>query len=664
MGAALMALVLTICLSSLPAQAQYYEAEESDLTNPCGALSAPLTGSFTPDPCQLTRDRRASDLSFAHNFYGGQQLIEYLDNWWETEFLPALKDLTKQLSASKVKQTLDRAMAEDASRILETRATIEKEKLEALRDKVVNDQEVISETPKQGIVAGQKLSNNLTQTIKRGITQRPAGMSSPPEKYGPALDHKSKWALYCAEFRDPKDNNGANGCYTANGEGDVRPAMVDGDIDIEGFLFKDTIDIRNSSEYKAAFALLQNLVQHKPATTIPKTAIDSSAGREQILQQQHIEAVRNIAADVVSSMMTRRSALILPDISSVAPDGNFVPTECTKDRTDTSFTAYMKALRCKENSGCYANAQWQAKYGTGLDGKACPSINKLDCLGAYQFCPGSLPPQTSDGCWLLVPGSKVRAYIAGRWVTVAMTGTWPDGSGRTCTWGGTQASSEDEFLGNPAAQDAAYYDFAALAWNSMMAAGLGSFLSGNHHGVIVTASGLLGAAHISGPGGAENFVRTGGGGSDVNGTGAGTYIRMFAGYDTPFQADTYVAVGPGNDPTVTLKSGKSIAKFIMDIRKKAGIHDTRIAKNSPSYNEIMLAMTKERFFDPEYFTKIREGKTSIMKEQASIESYISIQYQDIYQLQEQINALLAARAALKVNSDSKPSQVQSSPLKN
>ncbi|MBU6475603.1 MAG: hypothetical protein KGQ70_06530, partial [Alphaproteobacteria bacterium] len=115
----------------------------------------------------------------------------------------------------------------------------------------------------------------------------------------------------------------------------------------------------------------------------------------------------------------------------------------------------------------------------------------------------------------------------------------------------------------------------------------------------------------------------------------------------------------------------AIANQIKAIREAAGIPDcsssppagTVCASNTPSYNEIMEAMTQERFYDPKYFTRVENDPGALMQEQASVDAYTTVQMQDIYQLQEQINALLAARAALKLGAETNENMSQSAPQK-
>jgi len=115
-------------------------------------------------------------------------------------------------------------------------------------------------------------------------------------------------------------------------------------------------------------------------------------------------------------------------------------------------------------------------------------------------------------------------------------------------------------------------------------------------------------------------------------------------------------------PAITDPAAASAAVEIATIRKRAGV-DPLLVSPTPSYNEIMQAMTKERFFDPEYFFRINNTEGAIKQEQASVDAYTTVELQDIYQLEEQINALLAARASLKLSTDTNNNQTTSSPTK-
>lgn len=105
----------------------------------------------------------------------------------------------------------------------------------------------------------------------------------------------------------------------------------------------------------------------------------------------------------------------------------------------------------------------------------------------------------------------------------------------------------------------------------------------------------------------------------------------------------------------------NIVDMIKTIRTNAGTDPASIS-DTPSYNEIMLAMTKERFFDPNYFYRVQNNPGTLKQEQASVDAYTAVELQDVYRMQEQINALLAARASMKLRIDKNPNQSPAVPL--
>ena len=111
-------------------------------------------------------------------------------------------------------------------------------------------------------------------------------------------------------------------------------------------------------------------------------------------------------------------------------------------------------------------------------------------------------------------------------------------------------------------------------------------------------------------------------------------------------------------PGTTLATGT-----IREIREKAGVDPAQIS-DRPSYNEIMLALTKERFFDPEYFIRLNQKEGAIKQEQAAVDILTGVVLQNIYQLQEQMNALLAARSSMKFNSYTFDTMIEEAPSSN
>jgi len=96
----------------------------------------------------------------------------------------------------------------------------------------------------------------------------------------------------------------------------------------------------------------------------------------------------------------------------------------------------------------------------------------------------------------------------------------------------------------------------------------------------------------------------------------------------------------------------NVSDTIRPIRERAGVEPTQISDKA-SFNEIMLALTKERFYDSNYFLTVSQSTLDqVAQEQMGIDVLTQITLRQIHTLQEQINGLMAARASIKHNNDS------------
>ena len=388
---------------------------------PCG--NPALTGQFPHDPCTLNPPPAQPGSAFK----------DALGKWW-TAFLQALKDMTAQLYSYRIFETWQLGHMMDAQDVNKAARMEQEQRLATHEEVQPNESTCVAGSFSTGITQSSLSSTQLTQGFKQELDRRAQGaveapVGSPPAVVTPpgmtpALDLNTRWTQYCNEFNDPVNNNaGNNACV--NPAAPQAGGMLNGDVSVEGFLLKDTINMQNPHERAAAQALLINLVQPTIQERLPDSVVLTPLGHEHILKQQHLDAVNNIAADVVASIISRRSAILDPTDQKYIDIGN-----------------QIWGMRTK----------------------------------------------------LMIPDCS----------TILPT---PDAPGVVC------------------------------------------------------------------------------------------------------------------------------------------------ASKNPSYNEIMLAMTKERFIDPNYFARVQNNPGALKQEQASVDAFTTIQLQDIYKLQEQINALLAARASLKVNPD-------------
>ncbi|WP_062060550.1 hypothetical protein [Aquimarina longa] len=100
---------------------------------------------------------------------------------------------------------------------------------------------------------------------------------------------------------------------------------------------------------------------------------------------------------------------------------------------------------------------------------------------------------------------------------------------------GIKGMKKSEFLSNPELQEKAFY--ANLSRNKWILRRDIKRCEGKWiNGVEVTESGILAAAHLSGPGAVKKYLRSGGveGFSDAFGTTIRYYMKRFGGYDLSF----------------------------------------------------------------------------------------------------------------------------------
>lgn len=670
--------------------------------------------SYAKEPCSWTRDNQ--NVAFAKEHQAGWYFMDYLASWWETEYIPALKDMAAQLNAHIVDQTRQLGTAKDVASLNNTAKTIQKKEVEARKMMdpsdgacVVGSFNSISATTNR---ASNALANSLSQDLSKKVSGAPSQMTMPgsttPTKRGKSAQFQERYSNYCSYANDPDSNAGVDICDVTQDDLGARTGQVnegdsvdtsksdaklstlpDGDVDIEGFLFQDTIVLTDRVNQTVAEMMIDNIVHPSPDSQLDPNVATQTQGQEYILDREHVKILKKVASEVVASMISRRAAIPLPPVYIVtsntnaydnggsgpppatgAPPGS-PPQSTTTGPTPGSggdFNAFLAKIRQKESGGNYQirngynylggyqmgeEALIEAGYiqsiptakGQNQDGKAVVGQPMPAATVSPSLNPYIIQGKRMDSSCNCVRNFNVRVWDY----------TWKNGVG-----------SNQNFLNTPAFQDDAYKKFLLRVWASIKSKGIDAYIGRTVAGQVLTASGLIGASHLVGTGGMRKYL-SGAGVADAYGTTPAKYIKFFNGYDVSMiTGNSYIPPDlpavplTGNDinavsdpaldspPADTKPVEVNASQMIRGIREKAGVPPEKI-NDAPSYNEVMQAMTKERFFDPEYFTKIEADLGAIKQEQASVNAYISVQMQDIYKLQEQINALLAARASMKLN---------------
>jgi hypothetical protein len=189
----------------------------------------------------------------------------------------------------------------------------------------------------------------------------------------------------------------------------------------------------------------------------------------------------------------------------------------------SSYDEFFEALGFRESSNNY-----QSDKGAGT---------RREYLGRFQMSEDAL----DDAGYYLIPRGSDRSRIRNA----------PQFSGR---WTGKDGvNSKEDYLNNPKAQERAVRFFARRNWGYIRRLGsLQQYVGRTINGIRVTESGLLAAVHLVGVGESaadilaepdkwhniciRAFLESNGkiNVSDGLGTHASDYLKLFAGYQTPF----------------------------------------------------------------------------------------------------------------------------------
>jgi Ca2+-binding RTX toxin-like protein len=166
------------------------------------------------------------------------------------------------------------------------------------------------------------------------------------------------------------------------------------------------------------------------------------------------------------------------------------------------------------SAGTYADLL--RALGQNESGNNYSFVSSVGYLGRFQFSEEALQAigfYNGDGTHAL-------DFIGGWTEKAHSLGVWDKGS----------------FLATPAAQDAAQDAWFQKVWQDATQLGLPSYIGQWVGGVQVTASGILGGAHLVGVWNLKSWLETGGAVDtrDPYGTPVSQYVGKFAGYDTPF----------------------------------------------------------------------------------------------------------------------------------
>lgn len=290
--------------------------EDAAPTNSCGSASPIFPNPWGTDPCAETE----SNLTLTNDpkFYpeAGDQFVEHLNDWWTNYGLQTFKDMTAQLSAVHVDQARTIGTVMDSRGVSKSVKTTETNEIAAKKRILPNEHSCVPASHGPAETMTSTTSAALTSGFKYDVMNRSGGAPGLQSELGPVQDKAERWGRYCQWFHDPTVNDGINACPAPTTAG----TLPNGDIDIEGFLFRDNIDLAQPQNRMAAQTLLTNLIQPDVYERVPLEVVNTPQGKERLMRIEHLKSVRALASSVVAGIISRRTAIPNTNVNNTIRD--------------------------------------------------------------------------------------------------------------------------------------------------------------------------------------------------------------------------------------------------------------------------------------------------------------------------------------------------------
>jgi hypothetical protein len=224
-------------------------------------------------------------------------ILGWLNNWWNTRYLPAMKDMTKQWSAAQVEQTAHLGAIMDSSIQNETKLAKYEKQVEAFRryapSETTCDVDSIMAT---GATKAQKMSVSLSRSFATDASGIGLNSASKPAGSGEAAQRRADYETYVTYFCDP--DRGDQGCAAPG-------SMAGMNTDLPALLFgnKQSIDMSNPDARVMAEGALRTLLQPEAPDVIPTGVVLSAAGQEELLIRRARAARINTTYNAVAQLL-------------------------------------------------------------------------------------------------------------------------------------------------------------------------------------------------------------------------------------------------------------------------------------------------------------------------------------------------------------------------
>ena len=284
---------------------------------------------------------------------------------WQNRWLPAMMDMTKQLSAIQVDQQRTLASFADAESLNENMDLKQERQIEAFRryqpNELVCQVDSLMRTddpancpvaegcgPSKAYRQARAMSAGYAKedTLRRG-NYNVAGNTS---VNGTAAQQKETWQEYLDFWCD--GNAGDQGCpqpanvaTNPNGSTGSVP-MLGKHIDLANLLWgdKQTIDMANADNRRIVTAVQRFLVSPAAPDPVPASAVDTPQGQDALLHRRSMDARYNTIFNALSQMISERSSGSKINTQNVRAAAGLPNPDITVPAEGASYREIMEAL--------------------------------------------------------------------------------------------------------------------------------------------------------------------------------------------------------------------------------------------------------------------------------------------------------------------------------
>jgi hypothetical protein len=271
-----------------------------------------------------------------------------LSRLWQDKWLPAMMDMTKQLSAIQIDQSRMVGSLMDAELVNENIQLKQQKQIEAFRRYQPNEtvcqmdslmrNDAANCDPAEGCgpTMAQRMATAMTAGYAKEDTERRGNYVGTPGEFGTARYQQYMWDEYVTYWCDPAAGN--QGC-TAPGT----PGYQGKHVDLPGLLWgdKQTIDMSVPNNRLMVKAVQRYFISPLVPDPVPPGAVNTPQGQQALLDRRSTEARYNAVFNVVSRMISERSSGSKIDTSSVRTAAGLPAANAS---SDASYREIMEAL--------------------------------------------------------------------------------------------------------------------------------------------------------------------------------------------------------------------------------------------------------------------------------------------------------------------------------